>query len=534
MVHEFRRQQAGVEAVVRLICCLAILLLAACTSPVPTPPAPSGTAQSSAAPAFGAPTWTRHTAESLPYERLEQVDGGAGWKAGFVVVGSYTRPAAPNSRGVQNDIFPALHTSADGENWREVTALAGVRQFAWGGAAAGHGDHGYVLGNGNQGPTVLTSDGGVWSRMPLPDARVSEEGTSISAGPRGVVVVAFGKRSQVDGLRVWHSSDGVTFGKPVLVPVPGLYTSERPVVVATDRGFLIHRFSGTGNPNSVLLFESADGRTWTDVSAQIRTPPNLRFSALYAAQHNGAVTVVFGRLFSTVENQAVDGEGLAAYYRRDGDMTWTEASVEPGRMPDAGVVPRVERDVYQVVPWQQGFMALGATGALAVWTSEDGAKWKKTPVRENGFDQVQRMRYLTDGGLGLMLTAGHHNRSGPTWFWRTGEASPRSTENQPAPQGGSWSQHAGSFNLDDNGDGELRYQVAGVDGIAAYRSVKVKHIRATAHGTRTMEITASDDPEAPKGAQISAKVIAPGAVLQFPGGRQTEFCDSTHYGECGA
>lgn len=67
--------------------------------------------------------------------------------------------------------------------------------------------------------------------------------------------------------------------------------------------------------------------------------------------------------------------------------------MDPGRLPDAGVVPASERRINVVRNWGTGFIAIGNTfggegreKAGLVWYSADGAAWTRMPVRDNGFD----------------------------------------------------------------------------------------------------------------------------------------------------
>ena len=384
-----------------------VLLLAACSAP--PPPAP-----------FTPPAWTRQAAPTLPYERLENVHGAAGWSGGFVVAGWYGKPAGENSEGRTNDLFPVVHMSADGQTWREVSPPE-MSDVAWGDAVAAYGDRAYVLGqNGSIGPVLLTSEGGVWTKVSLPGRVFADNPVSVTAGPRGVVVVGFWRKGsdRAKGLRIWHSADGKKFGEPVELS-DSLYTGYLPRVITTDRGFLLYGTVPTkGRPkrHAEMLYESEDGRKWTPAGDALPDlPDNEYYGQITAAQHHNGMTVAFGKVSNNDDPEAQD-TGLTGWYRRDGESKWTrlaDADIDPGRLPDAGVVPRSQRDVHSVFPWQSGFIALGEARAdTAVWTSSDGLKWTKMPVRDNGFEGAARLKFLSDGKLSLMVRSSATGETG--------------------------------------------------------------------------------------------------------------------------
>lgn len=490
--------------------CLAALLITACTAEE-APEAP-----------FSEPRWTRTSVPTLQYEQLPRVRGAAGWQGGFAVASE------------RADDVPVVHMSADGATWRRIV-ISGLTELGQGDAVAGHGKHGYLLGEGFHGPTVWTSEGDVWYRIPLPGARSGDLVSSISAGPRGVVVVGFGPMTSIataDALRIWHSADGERFGEPVDVPMPGVYPYEPPLVTATDHGFLIYRITIAHDHATPALLESGDGRTWRDVGPQlIGWPAGVSRPKIDAATHNGGMAVAFTNTADPVHEEDRD-RGLTAWYRQDGDTAWTAtASIAPGRLPDAGVVPRWQRTVHQVIPWHSGFLALGWAGGAALWTSADGVTWAKTPVRDNGFDQAEKLGFLSNGTVSLLLRT-KHKLTGPTEMWRHGDpAGPARGPGRALLPGGSWSQHSGRIVVDDAGAGKLFYRGPG-DTAGKYRTVQVRTTHTAENGTRTLEVTASDDPAAPIGAVFQVRVVAPGAVVLHPDGLQAEFCDTDHDREC--
>ncbi len=507
------------ETVLRLVL-VAVLLLVGCSSPPP--------------PSITPPTWTKQPAPTLPRERLHSVHGAVGWSGGFVVAGNYVKLSG--TPGQPNETPAVLHMSADGRTWRQVTP-PDIGAFAWGQAAAAHGDRAYVVGHNGAQPVLLTSEGGVWTKIDLPGGVFTDNPVSITAGPRGVVVVGFYRKGNqsAKGLRIWHSADGKQFGEPVELTKAALYSSYLPEVITTGRGFLIHGavpYKGRPQRRDELLFESADGRDWQPVGGELPDPPEGRHHGrITAAEHNNGMTVLFGSL-DNADNPEDSDAGLTGWYRRDGESSWTKlADIDPGRLPDAGVVPKPQRRVDQVVKWQTGFLAIGSAQAdAAVWTSADGLTWTKMPVRDNGFEKVSLAGFLSDGGLDVLL--GQSDGAATAELWHTGSPSARPATNHPVPKGGTWQGILGtSAALDDTGGGEIKYSDFKVTDAKQF-VVRFRHVGITAGGTRTVEVTSSDDPAVPAGGTLSAKVEANGVTVLFPDGTQREFCGTGRYDEC--
>jgi hypothetical protein len=85
---------------------------------------------------------------------------------------------------------------------------------------------------------------------------------------------------------------------------------------------------------------------------------------------------------------------------------WRVGTIDVGRLPDAGVVPRTKLTVRSVLPWRDGFLAVGTAsqgGAGIVWTSPDGSTWTRMPVRANGFDQVGYLFAAVSTGRGAFV-----------------------------------------------------------------------------------------------------------------------------------
>ncbi len=382
---------------------IVVMLLAACTSASPPPE-------------FTPPAWTRQSVPTLPYERLQDVRGFAGWNGGFVVAGLYYVSPVPGGIGTWQEI-PVLHLSADGQTWREMP-MPNIQSFASGEAAAGYSDRGYVLGNNEGGPVVLTLEGDAWTSLPLPGATAEDKAASIAAGPRGVVVVTVHTEpwGEAEVARIWYSADGRTFSGPA-EPNAFITTTDAWCLAATERGFLLPMFDLDLPPEirSLQLYESVDGRDWTVTDPAFpESEPDHHLSGMEAVQYHRGVTVAFGTMWDST-----DGPSPIAWYRRDGEP-WQRTELDPGRLPDAGVEPANMRFVSRVYRWGSGFLGLGVTAmASGVWTSADGMSWHRTPVRDNGFESSHQLRLATDGKTSLLLRKSPRiELTGPTEIWR--------------------------------------------------------------------------------------------------------------------
>jgi hypothetical protein len=330
-------------------------------------------------PEFAPPTWSAPEQTEVPVAIATLSVGAAGWDGGMLVTSS--------------DPVPQPLTSTDAHTWHQAL-LEGLSGLA-AGPVAGYGAAGYVLGGTAEGPAVWrTEDGSTWTRALLPSAMADDVYLSIAAGPRGVVVAGYDRNSPADtgfdGFRVWFSPDGKVFDHITTIPVPEVAESVEPRVTATHDGFLLE-----GRGAELALFSSTDGTVWHDITAGL---PN---TMLDAVGRSGGTTVAVSTWF----DQDDTGPGLTAWYRHDGDSTWTTGSIDLGKLPDLAVAPRTRQRVLDVQAWgDTGFIAVGGTEQKprsgAAWTSPDGREWTRMSVRDNGFDQVPMVvAALADGTL---------------------------------------------------------------------------------------------------------------------------------------
>jgi hypothetical protein len=272
---------------------------------------------------------------------------------------------------------------------------------------SGYGTAAYVVGwNSDELAVWRTTDGSQWKQTNLDVAGLAyhthlDLGVDIAAGPRGVIVVGYDTVSPFGfhGFYVWRSADlGLTFGRPVRVPLPGEESSPSLTVgpvQATTNGFLVGIVDGT-KPG---ILSSSDGHQWAAM------PAGGALADTYLANPiagNSSTTVAF--------NWNAQSQQPAAVYLRNG--TWSPAIVGPGRLPDDGVVPISQRVVEAVCNWGPGFIAIGNINANTptpefsgmVWWSADGSSWIRQPVQANGFDAVaQFMGAAVSNGKILLI-----------------------------------------------------------------------------------------------------------------------------------
>jgi hypothetical protein len=155
------------------------------------------------------------------------------------------------------------------------------------------------------------------------------------------------------------------------------------VAEATPSGFLL----GMSDSKGPMLLSSEDAVHWRDITAGLS-----QIRGIHHVSGNTSTVVVF-----TYDPGPESPPGQpVAWYRRDG--TWHPATMDPGRLPDAGVVPADERRINKVCDWGAGFIAIGNTfggegreTAGLVWYSADGSAWTRMPVRDNGFDAAAQL-----------------------------------------------------------------------------------------------------------------------------------------------
>ena len=372
---------------------LLVLLLASCsTASLPVRQKP----------AFRSPAWTRvYLAAPVSGCQGKEV---AGWNGGYLL--------ADGGSLLGSVASPRVCSSTDGRQWRPVT-LPGLTTLTsiTGGYTrmiAGYGVAAYAVGwNGRELAVWRTSNGTQWQEIPLDTSGIPYSSTpaldvSIVAGQHGIIVVgsdAFTPPS-FTGFYVWRSSNqGTVFDEPVRVPLPeeaSLGGIEIDAVEATQDGFLV---SGNNGRRAIIL-ASVDGTRWTSISSQAE----ISSASVVTALSGNSSTVV---IFNTWSPKP--GQPYAMYSH---GHAWQPSVVDPGRLPDAGVVPLSQQRIGAVYNWGTGFIAIGDTtgdatgegaGIGSVWYSANGAQWTRQPVRGNGFNAASLIDAAVSNGKMLLI-----------------------------------------------------------------------------------------------------------------------------------
>jgi hypothetical protein len=217
---------------------------------------------------------------------------------------------------------------------------------------------------------------------------------------------------------VWSSADGATWTQ---VSAPGAFETNgsrfAPAGFSVDgNGGLIavgNTFVGN-DMQPPTAWHSSDGRTWTREQIGSSGPG----AVLSVAARPGAV-VAFGSQVALVGQAA---GSLAAWFSADGG-TWSQAL-----LPDsADYTPR------SITAWKGGFAAVASgtgTGVSAAWTSTDGRTWVKSATQLTHFDATAMSALgdrvvavgadLSDGGV--MVPASWSSNDGRTWVESTASA----------------------------------------------------------------------------------------------------------------
>ncbi|WP_158853981.1 hypothetical protein [Saccharothrix deserti] len=369
---------------------LFVVVLAACTAPAPVPDRMT----TPAGPEGDQPRrWTGPETQDAIAFGVDQAI--VGWDGGYLT-------GTGAGRGVYS-----LAVSQDARQWRNAIP-EGIVDLATVRAVAAHGSQAYVLGWTSEALVVWrTADGRAWQpitlkqgTIPISRSRADDMTFTIAAGPRGVVVAGgydFDPPEGV-GLYIWHSPDGQSFRSAITIPGPENNVPGSEIgITATPEGFL-----AMAGGEEDMLYQSTDGVNWEDLTTGFE---GAHIQHVAAA---GATLVAFTRTYVTYEP--------VPYFRRDG--VWHKTSLDPGRLPDAGVVPAVERQVTAVRNWGTGLIALGnvrpGEGVVTsgmVWHSADGRQWTRMPVRDNRFDQAAGLMDLAVRGGEAVITGYSYDES---------------------------------------------------------------------------------------------------------------------------
>jgi hypothetical protein len=414
---------------------IILALLAGCTTGSPNDdPTPSSSTT------HNGPTWSSLGDAGLPLTGSEfapQIAAGHG----YVLLQSDSR-------------LIGLRESPDGGSWRRtsppgldlngpIADLAGseIGVFLLGTMANKSSPTVWKYADGNWGNPVQidTTPGNVFdgADKPTGTAVTGAQDWTVAAGAAGVLVASKGP----NGLTLWLSSDGTSFsGRQLELKGPDV-SSDAPIhASATSNGFIV-----TIGDHVVTIAADGTPRETTVVGL----PPETVINGV--AVH-GDRMVAFG-LSRTKLRPGDPGydpdveviEGNDRYTNGSwcapvptDSLTLRPAEVDPGQLPDAGVVARGSHFPITVSEYVDGFLLAGsAAGVGGVWHSSDGCAWTKQPVNANGFDRVSSLVGIASKNEAVLLLGNREGRAGTIdsrlWFSGPGTPPTRTATSPPPP-----------------------------------------------------------------------------------------------------
>lgn len=346
------RIQAGALALVITVAIGWLGVSALRSGPVPADPAPV----------------LPNSPESWSRVQLDPpVDGGS--PAGFLVAGTDRLVAV----GVQEGPATAW-TSEDGATWTQAAAgdLDGVDI-----SDVTDGDVGFIaVGDSGGARASWTSEDGIsWDRLPDPAFGDTLFVSAVDPGGPGFVAVG-------SWMGAWYSVDGIAWERASVPPVPSdVYPGDdgkTPQIYLSDvagwgdrlvaTGYAMLTSDGNFDHPVVVLWNSRDGRTWTDVPTPADVFPRDSSISDVTAGPDGFVAV--GRV--------ADGQEIAA-------AIWTSPDGRDWLLHRPGPDGLV---LNSVTAGASGYVAVGATmecdtdcssREAVVMTSVDGETWVRVP-----------------------------------------------------------------------------------------------------------------------------------------------------------
>ncbi|WP_203688434.1 hypothetical protein [Catellatospora coxensis] len=228
---------------------------------------------------------------------------------------------------------------------------------------------------------------------------------AIAAGPEGVHVATYWCHPEVV---LWSSRNGVGFTSRTVPLTDNALGDTRLAAVPTGIG-TAYVTAVTGR----VLRLAAGARIPVTLVDQLPDNAIVEFIAV-----SGEQLVVHTKLHERLkegEPGFVPGDDDLSendtYYsatwcaRLDTDaLTLRKRTVDPGRLPDAGVDELYLPDA--LVPYGSGFLMSGQTltrvggiyGVGGLWISEEGCDWTQEKVRGDGFDKVDSLIGIASSG----------------------------------------------------------------------------------------------------------------------------------------
>ncbi len=318
------------------------LLLAACSSPAPSPSLTAAPTEGSVAPVDPVGEWTR-------------IDP-SGFAGFFIDVATTPSGLVIAGWGGEAGEIPLSWDSPDGVTW-QVDQLPGDGRVP--GLLVPWGDRVVAVGLGQSNlcahpaaiDTWLRGADGAWEEAPW-DPIFCAGGTPSAAAAQDHILVAGIGTGDVPYL--WVSKDGLRWTD---IPLPRELGAPRAV-------------ASNGGPD-VLMGRRLDGGIWVSISPNGTT---WSIPAAFAAPPEADVMAVLpleGGFVAMVR----DGSGAVGAYRSDDGVTW-EAAEATGL--DANRVVRI-------VAVEGALVALGGDelGRPAMWVSADGTSWRAAAVPDD-------------------------------------------------------------------------------------------------------------------------------------------------------
>ncbi|WP_242901230.1 hypothetical protein [Actinomadura terrae] len=304
----------------------------------------------------------------------------------------------------------AVWSSPDGRQWTRAPVpstpgwLSDVAYGSGGWLAVGRAS------GASSGPLAFVSpDGASWTKVPFPKGASGTGPSAVTTGPAGYVAVGPGAARRTTDRTSWKRT-GID-GRPT-------------DVAATARGYVAVGSRGT----APAIWTSPDGLTWktAELPAALAPGPLTRVAArgdaLIAVGPNSAPLVSTDagatwtpRPLTGTPTPAEPSKPAAPALSGVRLSTFTLSTAAPQlATPPTGTVPTA------VAATPKGWVVAGTLGrAAGIWTSRDGAAWRRVPAAGLDGPGDSRLTVLTSLGgdlLALGTRAAHRGTS--TLLWR--------------------------------------------------------------------------------------------------------------------
>ncbi len=363
--------------------------VSATAAPEPPPTLAASTPSGFTTPRPPAPdaSWTSITWQLLAAsDPLAQVRSMTRWHAGYVAVGAITANATDGGATSSTPVW----VSADGASWAPLDRLTfgpdgvvvSISELPTGLVAlALHGGPDSCPADPAStcwrlaGPLSAwtSTDGMTWTQgtgptVDLPDTCDGDCGVDvpiIRTGAPGLLVVVSTAAGQVGAI----SADGVAWD-PIHAVFPGSF--EAGDVVGAGTGFVAVGSRG-GDTQRAAVATSPDGRTWTVASVPTPGIDAGRGTTMYRVLAGPGGLLALGSMQTVPDRElwwtSGNGASWTPHFKYPPLGVWTGGEAGSGLLPDGTVLGNGDR-----------LVAYRNDGALAGWTSSDGAHWQPVTV----------------------------------------------------------------------------------------------------------------------------------------------------------